>query len=282
MEKNDLAESITISDEELKSLTDAIQQRHGIDFSCYEPKSLKRRIVRVLHVFQLHAVHELWMKILKDRGFIYPFMDEISVGLTSMFRDPVLWKRMRTLLTNELSKKRLSIWHAGCSTGEEVYTMGIVLKESLFPRSVSARATDISNQAMDTARKGEYNIFKMKEYNLNYLQYNAAGSLKKYYAENGDVACMNSDLIRHVSFEYQNLITCPIVDKYDIIFCRNVMIYFDNEAKRKLFDKFHASLNPDGLFIIGFYDAVLPLIDASKFKVLDMDAKIFQKVGSNQ
>jgi chemotaxis protein methyltransferase CheR len=282
MEQNDLAESITISDEELKSLTDAIQQRHGIDFSCYEPKSLKRRIVRVLHIFQLHAVHELWMKILKDRAFIYPFMDEISVGLTSMFRDPVLWRRMRTLLTRDLStKKRLSIWHAGCSTGEEVYTMGIVLKESLFTRPVSARATDISNQAMDTAKKGEFNVLKMKEYNLNYQHYNATGSLKRYYTENGDVATMSPDLIRHVSFEYHNLITCPIVDKYDIIFCRNVMIYFDNEAKRKLFDKFHASLNPDGLFIIGFYDAVLPLIDVSKFKVLDMDAKIFQKVSNN-
>lgn len=283
MEQNDLAESVTISDEELKSLTDAIQQRHGIDFSCYEPKSLKRRIIRVLHIFQLHAVHELWMKILKDRAFIYPFMDEISVGLTSMFRDPVLWKRMRTLLTSDLStKKRLSIWHAGCSTGEEVYTMGIVLKESLFTRPVSAKATDISNQAMDTAKKGDFNVLKMKEYNLNYHQYNAAGSLKRYYAENGDVATMNADLIRHVSFEYHNLITSPFVEKYDIIFCRNVMIYFDNEAKRKLFDKFHASLNPDGLFIIGFYDAVLPLIDVSKFKVLDMDAKIFQKVGNSQ
>jgi chemotaxis protein methyltransferase CheR len=282
MEQNDLAESITISDEELKSLTDAIQQRHGIDFSCYEPKSLKRRIIRVLHIFQLHAVHELWMKILKDRAFIYPFMDEISVGLTSMFRDPVLWKRMRTLLTGDLStKKRLSIWHAGCSTGEEVYTMGIVLKESLFTRPVSAKATDISNQAMDTAKKGEFNVLKMKEYNLNYQQYNATGSLKRHYAENGDVATMNPDLIRHVSFEYHNLITSPFVEKYDIIFCRNVMIYFDNEAKRKLFDKFHASLNPDGLFIIGFYDAVLPLIDVSKFKVLDMDAKIFQKVSNN-
>jgi chemotaxis protein methyltransferase CheR len=282
MEQNNLAESITISDEELKSLTDAIQQRHGIDFSCYEPKSLKRRIIRVLHIFQLHAVHELWMKILKDRAFIYPFMDEISVGLTSMFRDPVLWKRMRTLLTRDLStKKKLSIWHAGCSTGEEVYTMGIVLKESLFTRPVSAKATDISNQAMDTAKKGEFNVLKMKEYNLNYQQYNATGSLKRHYAENGDVATMNPDLIRHVSFEYHNLITSPFVEKYDIIFCRNVMIYFDNEAKRKLFDKFHASLNPDGLFIIGFYDAVLPLIDVSKFKVLDMDAKIFQKVGSN-
>ena len=126
-------EPITISDEELKSLTDAIHQRHGIDFGCYEPQSLKRRVVRALHVFQLNAVHELWIKILKDRSFIYSFMDEISVGLTSMFRDTVLWTRLLLLLKKECSEKsQLSIWHAGCSTGEEVYTMGIVLRESGF------------------------------------------------------------------------------------------------------------------------------------------------------
>lgn len=282
MEQSLPTERLTISDEELRSLTGAIQQRHGIDFSCYEPKSLKRRVIRALHIFKLQAVHELWIKILREPSFIYPFMDEISVGLTSMFRDPVLWRRIRNLLGNDLKdKKELSIWHAGCSTGEEVYTMGIVLKESLFTKTISARATDISNQAMEAAKKGEFNLLKMTEYNLNYLQYNAAGSLKKYYADNGTIASMNTGLLDHVSFEYHNLITSPFLHKFDIIFCRNVMIYFDNEAKRKLFDKFYAALNPDGLFIIGFYDAVLPLIDASKFKVLDMDAKIFQKVNNH-
>lgn len=279
METGSSVETIVISDEELKSLTDAIQQRHGIDFSCYEPKSLKRRVVRTLHVFNLNAVHELWIKILKDRSFIFPFMDEISVGLTSMFRDPILWKKMNLLLNGDLAyKKELSIWHAGCSTGEEVYTMGVVLRESSFRNQATARATDISNQAMAMAKKGEYNTMKLEEYDKNYLQFNPAGTLKKYYTINTDSAFMDTNLIRHVTFEHHNLITDPFSKKHDIIFCRNVMIYFDNTAKRKLFDKFHESLNPGGLFIIGFYDAILPLIDTTKFKVLDMDAKIFQKI----
>lgn len=278
MEAAPLPDSIVISDEELKSLTDAIQQRHGIDFSCYEPKSLKRRVVRALHIFKLNAIHELWIKILKDRAFIYPFMDEISVGLTSMFRDPVLWKKLRHLLSHDWSgRKDLSLWHAGCSSGEEVYTMGILLRELCFTRPVTALATDISNQAMDTARKGEYHKMKLEEYNQNYMQFNPAGTLKKYYTENSNNACMDPALIRHVKFEYHNLITDSFTQRHDIIFCRNVMIYFDNAAKLRLFEKFHAALNPGGLFIIGFYDAVLPMVDASKFKILDMDAKIFQK-----
>jgi len=279
METGPLVENITITDEELKSLTDAIHQRHGIDFSCYEPKSLKRRVVRTLHVFKLNAVHELWIKILRDPSFIYPFMDEISVGLTSMFRDPVLWKKMRSLLNFDLAdKKELSIWHAGCSSGEEVYTMGIVLRESTFKKPVKAIATDISNQAMANAKKGEFNVMKMEEYDKNYLSFNPVSSLKKYYTVAKDIASVDTSLIKHVSFEHHNLITDPFTKNHDIILCRNVMIYFDNQAKRKLFDKFHDSLNPGGLFIIGFYDAVLPMIDENKFKVLDIDAKIFQKL----
>ncbi|MFZ5999959.1 MAG: CheR family methyltransferase, partial [Bacteroidota bacterium] len=108
--------------------------------------------------------------------------------------------------------------------------------------------------------------------------FNLMGSLSKYYSKADANGMMDLSLIRHVTFEHHNLITSPFTRKFDIIFCRNVMIYFDNEAKRKLFNKFYDSLNPNGLFIIGFYDAVLPLVDPTKFKVLDIDAKIFQKV----
>lgn len=272
-------EAIVISDEELKSLTDAIYQRHGIDFSCYEPKSLKRRVVRALHVFGLSAIHELWIRILKDRSFIYPFMDEISVGLTSMFRDPVLWNRLLLILTQEWSeKKQLSIWHAGCSTGEEVYTMGIVLKESGFTGHVRTLATDISNQAMETARRGEYHKAKVDEYDHNYRQFRGGGTIRTYCVENDNQSRMDPALIRHVTFDYHNLITSPFTGTHDIIFCRNVMIYFDTNAKIKLFEKFYNALNPGALFIIGFYDAVLPMVNTSMFRIFDADAKIFQKV----
>ena len=279
MEPGLSTDNITISEEELKALTDAIHQRHGIDFGCYEPKSLTRRVIRALHIFKMQSAHDLWVRILKDRAFIYPFMDEISVGLTSMFRDPVLWRKLRSMLNHEyVTKPNLSVWHAGCSTGEEVYTFGIVLKESKYAGNVIARATDISMQAMETAKRGEYYGLKMDDYEGNYKEYQSGGSLTQYYAGAGNSVKMDTSIIKHVTFEYHNLITDPFNAKYDIIFCRNVMIYFDNHAKRKLFDKFHQSLNPGGIFIIGFYDAVLPLVDETKFRVIDMDAKIFQRI----
>lgn len=272
-------ENVVITDEELSSLTDAIQKRHGIDFGCYEPLSLKRRIVRALHVFKMSSVHELWVKILREHGFIYSFMDEISVGLTAMFRDPILWIRLRELLRTDFSQRNsLSIWHAGCSTGEEVFSMGIVLRESGCVTNFSALATDISNQAIETAKRGEYHLAKMEEYAVNYNEYNSIAALGKYYSVLNNKAIMDLALTGHVNYEHHNLISGSFCRKFDIIFCRNVMIYFDTNAKRKLFEKFHASLNDNGLLIIGFYDAVLPMIDSTRFKVLDIDTKIFRKL----
>lgn len=278
MDLGQQVEPIVISDEELKSLTNAIHQRHGIDFGCYEPKSLKRRVIRAMTTFKFNSIHELWVKILKEHSFIYPFMDEISVGLTSLFRDPVLWRKMRQMLNEDYANKpELSIWHAGCSTGEEVYTMGIVLKESNYKGTVKAKATDISKQSIDTAMKGEYHDMKFDEYDGNLKAYNSMSSLGKYFVVENGKKRLSSDLIKHATFGYHNLIKDAFTETYDIIFCRNVMIYFDNKTKLALFDKFYRSLNPNGLLIIGFYDAVLPLMDASKFSILDIDAKIFQK-----
>jgi len=282
MEQEHTIEPITISDDELKSLANAIYRRHGIDFSCYESMLLKDRIVRALHVFRFHSVHELWLKILKDRSFIFPFMDEISKELTAMFRDPALWKKIRRMLEEELNAKGgLTIWHAGCSTGEEVYTMSIVQKEAGYGKPVKAHATDISKKAMETAQRGEYPKSKMDRYEQNYKEYNPLGTLAQYYTESNGSVKMNTALISHVVFDHRNLISSPFSYPYDVIFCRNVMIYFDNEMKRKLFEKFHQALNENGLLIIGTYDAALPLIDNTKFKALDLDARIFQKISGS-
>ena len=167
--------AIDISTEELNSLTTAIMTRHGIDFSCYEPKSLKRRIIRTLTVFKLDSIHELWIKILRDHDFIHPFVNELSVGLTTMFRDPSLWKELKLLipsLLKEQNQKHLNIWHAGCSTGEEVFSLGIVFHELNLTDKVKAYATDMNSEALEQAQKGEYHFLKLTEFIRNYSLYN--------------------------------------------------------------------------------------------------------------
>lgn len=267
-----------VSDEEVKSLAQSIFTRYGIDFTCYEPKSLRRRIIRVMSRFGIGSTIGLWSRFLKDRQFIFLFMNEISVGMTSMFRDPVLWKHLKYRMMKEWAvRDSISIWHAGCSTGEEVFTMGIVMKEANLLHKAKAVATDINRDAIETASAGTYHKIRMIENERNYREYVTFGDLRQYYSSDVKTVTMNSDLIRHVSFQYHNLINDGIPGKYDIIFCRNVMIYFDTIARNRLLEKFHEALNPNGYLITGFYDTMISNGHPRKFKLIDPEAKIFSR-----
>jgi chemotaxis protein methyltransferase CheR len=269
-----------VTDEEVRSLTQSVLTRYGIDFTCYEPKSLKRRINRILTNFQFSSIHELWIRLLRDREFIYTFMNEVSVGMTSMFRDPVLWKSLKKRLKSEFGQQEtLNVWHAGCSTGEEVYSMGILLQETQLHSRTRALATDINQDAIEIARKGSYHKIRMIENENNYREYNAYSDFAKYYDSVGKDAIMKPGIISHAKFSYHNLISDSVVGEYDIIFCRNVMIYFDATAKSILLDKFYQALRPGGYLIIGFYDTMLPIINQAKLTIADEEAKIFSRVG---
>jgi chemotaxis protein methyltransferase CheR len=268
-----------ISEEEMNSLTVSIFARYGIDFTCYEPKSLRRRIIRAMNLFDLASVHELWVRLLNDSKFIQVFTNEISVGLTSMFRDPILWINLKKRIAKDYRRREsISIWHAGCSTGEEVYSLGILLQETQLKGIAKAIATDININAIEGAKKGVYQKIKMIENETNYREFNPGKSFSAYFTSDGKHALMNPQLINHVSFAYQNLITDPFPSGFDIILCRNVMIYFDATAKTKILAKFYDALNPGGYLVIGFFDTMSYLIDNNKFRIVDEDARIFQKV----
>jgi chemotaxis protein methyltransferase CheR len=275
-----MSQTVTVTDEEVASLSQSILVRYGLDFTCYEPKSLKRRIVRLLSLNNYSSIHELWGRMLHDKPFIQTFMNEVSVGMTSMFRDPIFWKHLKRLLSRNFTPtSNLVIWHAGCSTGEEVYSLGILLTELGLTQKAAAFASDINQIALEEARRGEYHKIRMIENETNFKEYNAYVDFSRYYSPvNGKYVKMNEGLTKHVNFDYHNLITDPYKGKYDLILCRNVMIYFDGEAKQKLIHKFHEALNPGGYFVIGFYDTMLSLIDQNLFKLVDAEAKIFQKV----
>jgi chemotaxis protein methyltransferase CheR len=205
-------------------------------------------------------------------------MNEVSVGMTSMFRDPILWKNLKQLLPEKcIQANAISIWHAGCSTGEEVYSLGILLEETELKGKARALATDFNRNAIQEATDGVYHKIKMIENQTNYREFNPISDFTKYYSSDGKSAKMNPQLIEHVTFEYQNLITDPFPSGFDIIFCRNVMIYFDSIAKKKVLSKFYESLNPGGYFIIGFFDTMGYLMDNDKFKLVNEQAKIFQR-----
>lgn len=268
-----------LTNEEMNSLSQSILTRYGIDLTCYEPKSLRRRILRIMSLHDLPNAHALWVKLLQEPGFVKPFLSEVSVGMTSMFRDPELWVALKKRLAGEFrNRPSMRIWHAGCSTGEEVYTMGVLLYEARLQQIASALATDFSEVAIQEAKDGVYHKIKMIENATAYKQFTSYRDFSNYYSEvDGTRVRMNPELVSHVEIKYHNLITDPFQTGFDIIFCRNVMIYFDTAAKRKLLDKFYDALNPGGYFIIGFYDALTNLIDEQRLELVDANAKIFRK-----
>jgi len=267
-----------ISDEEIKALATAIMTRHGVDFTCYEPKSLRRRIIRALSVFKMESIHQLWTNILRDNDFVHEFVNQLSVGLTAMFRDPAFWIRLsKELPILTQTNKNIKIWHAGCSTGEEVYTLNIIARELGLEGQIDSHATDMNTDALDQAEKGLYHTLKLTEYEHNYKKYKTHKSLKNYYTVNEKFGKMDPMLIRHVKFFKNNLISDTNPNKYDIIFCRNVMIYFDALAKKLVLDKLYDNLNEGGLLIIGYFDALVPILDKDKFEHFDLDHKIFRK-----
>ncbi len=270
---------VEITDEELSSLNKVILTRYGIDFTSYEPSSFKRRVARAISVYKLESVLELWSKLLKDRDFIYPFIDELTVGLTAMFRDPVLWNTLKKSALKKFQEQtQLNIWHAGCSTGEEVFTMGIVLADTNLLGKTKALATDLNQKAIKQAQEGKYHMQVIDEYIKNYKEYNSIRRFENYYTQACDEAQFDLQYNKHVQYKHHNLVMDSAPGKFDIIFCRNVMIYFDHTTKLRLLDQFHQSLNEGGYFIIGFYDALMPLIDHKKFEIVDINAKIFRKI----
>lgn len=273
---------IEVSDEEINSIKQAVLKRYGIDFTCYEPSSLHRRIQRSLSVFKCGSIAELWVRILKEPEFIQRWVNELTVGMTSLFRDPQAWKKIKSIIPSVLEeKKEINIWHAGCSTGEEVHTLGIILNELNVYQKAHVLATDLNVDALETAKQGKYHMLKLNEFTKNFQQYSPFRDLGFHFQKEKDSINFNPDLISRVQFRKHNLVTEKAPGTFDLILCRNVMIYFDHAAKIKLLDRFYKALNPGGFLVIGFYDSLVPLLQKTEFHFYDKEAKIFQKQHSD-
>jgi len=268
---------MSVTKAEIQSFTEVLYKKYGLDFTGYEPQSLQRRINRVLHVLKCGGVHELWSRMLKDKSLLSVFMDELSVGMTSMFREPHVWSGLRSLLYN-YSNQKISIWSAGCSTGEEIYTLAIVLSEMGLLDSASIFASDMNKTAMATAKEGSYHKIKMIEYERKYREYNKFGDFSKYhFPPSGSHITMRKSLIKNVRFNYHNLISDRFTGSYDFIFCRNVMIYFDYTAKDRLIQQFYERLNPGGYLILGLYDSSVSPTHKNHFDSELSRLRIFRK-----
>lgn len=267
----------SISDEELNALMQAMKGRYGLDFTNYEIKSLKRGIVRLMMKHKMTSMLDLWSKILKDQQFFINGIDDLLVNLTELFRNPDAWIMIKDkILPTFDDKPSMNVWHAGCSTGEEVYTMAIVLEERGMLVKTKSLATDLSSVALSKAILGEYSLIILQQYLKPFLAFYPYKKMENFFDFNEDYARIKPHYKKNIKFQRHNLVQDPMDKKYDIIFCRNVMIYFDEKLKIKVLTMFHNALNEGGVLVIGYYD-IMPNEGKKLFSVYDIKTRIYKK-----
>lgn len=265
---------------DLRKITQAIKDCYGYDFTDYAMSSFKRRIQRILELYRIPAVDQLIRKIESSPAFFEEFLAEITVNVTEMFRDPSFWREVRDHIIPNilLNHATFSIWHAGCSSGEEVYTMAILLKEMGILDRVNIIASDIDKPVLAKAEKGEYNMKNMELNEKNYIRFQGNSSLRDYYTEKNGKAVMDKSLIERVSFRNYDLVQGSVFNKFDLILCRNVMIYFNQNLQNKVSKKLYESLFRYGYLAIGSKESLIWCEIANKFIVVNNEEKIYKKV----
>jgi len=266
---------------QLKKITEVINKHFDYDFSNYAMSSFKRRIMRVLEVYKYDSVDVLIQKLNDGNPkYFQEFLSEITVNVTEMFRDPSFWRDLRTNILPSLFMmgRPLKIWHAGCSSGEEVFSMAILLREMKQLDNVYITATDIDIDVMKKAREGHYPIKNMELNQKNYATYEGGALLEHYYTVEGNRAVMDKTLVENVVWREHNLVKGGRFDMFDLILCRNVMIYFNQALQNSVLKTFHESLNKYAFLAVGSKESLVWCEVANKFMIINNEEKIYKKI----
>lgn len=264
---------------DLKRVVEIVKQRHNLDLSNYAKSSLLRRVKRIISLYNVKSFDDLYQTLTARPDLMESFVEEITVNTTEMFRDPSLWRMLKRKIVPDLNfANNLSVWHAGCSSGEEVLSFSLLLQEMGLLGKIRVVATDINNSIIDEAKKGRVQLRRISTYQENYKRYYGEDSLADYYTKQGDYAVFNPELIKHVDWRKHNLVDSIAFSKFDLIFCRNVLIYFNPILQNRVFELFHESLFNNGKVILGSKESMITSPMFNKFKEIDKEEKIYQKL----
>jgi chemotaxis protein methyltransferase CheR len=269
---------VDISTEELKEFLESVNFIYGYDFSDYSEASMKRRISHFMNLKSINSLSGLGRLLFKDESSFEEFIQEFSVTVTEMFRDPEFYKSLRLKVMKRLATyPYIKIWVAGCATGEEVYSLAILLtEENLYERSI-IYATDINQRSLQIARDGVYPIDKMKLYTSNYRQSGGEKPFSEYFKAHYGSVLFDKSLRRHIVFAPHNLATDKSFNEFQMIVCRNVLIYFNQALQNKAIHLFYDSLCQFGILGLGNKESLLFTDIRQNFEELDRKQKIFIK-----
>ncbi len=263
---------------EMDLLLEALYRQFGYDFRNYNKAHIKRRLSFRMQQLGLKSFSQLQHKILYDNNTMALVLKDLSINVTEMYRDPSFYNSLRKDVIPVLrTYPYLKIWHAGCATGEEVYSFAILLKEEgLYDRS-QIYATDFNTEVLETAKKGIYPTSRIKEYTYNYQAAGGKNSFSDYYVARYDAALFNPDLRQNIVFAEHNLVTDSVFAETHLIICRNVLIYFDRSLQNKVLNLFNDSLIKGGYLGLGSKETIMFSSIQEEFLITNPNEKIFQK-----
>jgi len=247
-----MLEPSIVKDEEVEYLIKDVYEMYGYDFSEYSRASFKRRVNRICLIDRFTSFAELRYTILNDPEYLKRFVEEITVNVTEMFRDPQFFKSLREKILPQLGTYPLiRIWVAGCSTGEEAYSMAILLKEANLYHKSLIYGTDLNPSVLETARSGVFPLQQMKTYSENYILSGGKKDFSDYYTANYDSVRFDKILQEKLILSTHNLVSDSSFNSFQLIICRNVLIYFDRGLQERVFQLFDNSLENLGYLALG-------------------------------
>jgi len=263
---------------EVTLLLDAIYERYGYDFRHYSRASIERRVRQFHGKSGCSTIAEMIPKLLYDESFFEVFVREFSITVTDMFRDPFVYLSLRKNVVPILKTYPfVKIWHAGCATGEEAYSLAIVLKEEGVYDRATLFATDFNDAALDVAKKGIYALDNAKKFTTNYQAAGGTSSFSEYYHARYQAMAINTSLRENMTFASHNLVTDSVFGEMHLILCRNVLIYFEKALQDRVLTLFSDSLVHGGILCLGTKESLTFSNIGNRFQAIDEDARIYQK-----
>ena len=265
---------------EFRLLLEGIYREYGFDFRGYAPASLKRRVWRRVHAEGLTSISGLLERVLHDSETMERLLLDLSVNVTSMFRDPTFYRTFREQVVPTLRTYPFTrIWVAGCSTGEEVYSLAIMLEEEQLYERTRIYATDIDETLLGRAREGVFPLAKMRKYTENYIRAGGKRSFSEYYLAKYDGALFDRSLTENVVWAPHNLAQDAAFNTFNVILCRNVMIYFDRPLQNRVHHLFHQSLERFGILALGRKESIRSTAVEGSYEAFDVTEKLYRRIG---